>query len=65
MKWIRALFGRRQKETEGQKQANALLEQLQAQAPEVEKLTHSLSTTRRINHLGARIRLSMEGKRDI
>lgn len=65
MKWIRKLFGWRHKPNVGQKQATELLQQLQDQAPEVRKLTHSLRAERDINHLAARIRLSMEVKRDI
>lgn len=64
MKWIKRLFGRGRKETEGQKQATEMLEQMQAQSAEVRKLTHSLRSERRTNHLAARIRLSMEVKHD-
>lgn len=50
----------RHKGTEGKEQAAELLAQLQDQAPEVRKLTHSLRAERDHNHLAYRLRLAMQ-----
>ena len=60
MRW---LLGRRH-EPKGLAEARAAKVVVDAQAVQARKLTHSLHPERVHNHLGARIRLAMEGKRD-
>jgi hypothetical protein len=45
-------------------QARAAKIVVDVQAVQARKLTHSLRPARNENHLGARIRLAMEGKQD-
>jgi len=63
MNWIKKMFGAR-RPTEGQKRADDFLSEVEDERLEVRKLTHSLRHETRINHLGARIRLASEVKRD-
>lgn len=60
MRWLLGDRGHTQRLEEAQ----AAKVEADVQALLVRKLTHSLRPAREENHLGARIRLAMEGKQD-
>jgi hypothetical protein len=67
MNWrrlMRWLPGYRKHESKGLAEARAAKAVVDVQAVQARKLTHSLHPERIQNHLGARIRLAMEVRRD-
>jgi hypothetical protein len=65
MKWVKRMFARGRQQSDGAKRADQFLREVRRDGTEVRKLTHSLRIeVDEVNHLGERIRLAMEAKRE-